>query len=236
MQLYSIILDIGCVIISLLVVMPSYRKGFLRSIILCIGYIASIIVAINVSRYLSKFIFDTIIRESIIKNVNTTITGNIDSAGIQTVVGGFMSKLPSFLKDSISAYFGGEQGIIDNLQKTTGGVVNSIGTTVADNIVAPIVVMLLQTLICVIVFVICIIIVKMIARLFQGFYAIPVIGPINSMLGGVVGIAQAAVLLYILAVLGKMLISLSSNSLEYFNTNIIQSTYVFKIFYNLKFI
>ena len=236
MQYYSIILDIAYVIIFLLVVISAYRKGFLRSVILCLGYIASIIISISVSRYLSKIIFDTFIRDNIIKAVNSKLTGNVNADGIQTIVAEFMSKLPNIITKSISAYFGGQQGIIDNIQNSSGGVINNIGITIADNIVAPIVITLLQTLVCVIVFVLCIIVVKMIARLFTGFYAIPVIGPINSILGGVVGIAQAAILLYIIAVLGKMLISLSANELGYFNTKIIDSTYIFKLFYNSKFI
>ena len=87
-------------------------------------------------------------------------------------------------------------------------------------------------LFCLLIFVICVIIVKMIASLFKRFYKIPILGPVNSFLGGAVGVLKAAVLLYILAVAASFAVSVTANQLSWFNTDIISHSHIFSGFYN----
>lgn len=236
MNIYSLILDILTAIIGLGIIVSAYRKGFLRSIILVIGYIASIFVAIYLSKYISSFIYTNFIRENIINSVQNLALTNPQNADVANIVNDFLQSLPKLFSSSIIAYFGGNEAIINNITNSTTDAVKDMGILVADTIAAPIITGLLQTICCFIVFLICIFIVKIISRAFSGFYAVPILGTINSVLGGVVGIAQAAIWIYILGILGKMVISFTANSLTYFNMDIINNSYLYNFFYHLKFI
>lgn len=72
----------------------------------------------------------------------------------------------------------------------------------------------------------------MVASLFKGFYAIPILGPVNAVLGGIVGIFKAGIILYVLAIVGSMVISLSGDKLSWFNSGIVENSHIFKWFYN----
>ncbi|WMJ23300.1 CvpA family protein [Paludicola sp. MB14-C6] len=236
MSLASIIMDIIIIAVVLFIVMSAYRKGFLRSAILTVGYFVSIFVAIYLSKIIGNFLYDTFIRQQIITSVNKALSGNIENIDIAAAIPIFLAKLPVFLTNSIYAYFGGKDAIISNLGNATSNATNNISIIISDQVVEPIVLLLLNAILSILLFLICIFIVKRIAKLFQGFYAIPVIGPINSFFGGVLGVIQAIIVVVIIAILSKFVISLTGNTLPYFNTKIIDSTYIFKIFYHLKFI
>ncbi len=236
MSIYSIILDIITAVIGIGIVISAYKKGFLRSIILFVGYIASIFVAIYLSKFISSFIYTNFIRESIVNSVQNLALTNPQSVDVSIIVNQFLESLPKIFSSSLIAYFGGSQEIVNNITESTTGAVNNLGILVADTIAKPIITGLLQTISCIIVFFICIFIVKLVSKLFGGFYAVPILGTVNSVLGGIVGVAQAAIWLFVLGVIGKMIISFTANSLTYFNIDIINNTYLYNFFYHLKFI
>lgn len=236
MQIYSLLIDIIVIAIFAVIVVSAYRKGFLRGVISVIGYIAAIFLAIVISEYMAKFIFDAFIRDNIIESINTQFASGIDQTNISLVVTGILASIPKFFANSITTHFGGEQGIIDSIENAFGGNIDNVSTVITDEVLSPIITALVQTIVCVILFFIFITIVRLISGMFQGFYAIPIIGPINSLLGGVLGIIQAIIILLIISSVCHMAISLSANGLEYFNTDIIEKTFIFKLIYNLKFI
>lgn len=224
------------ILIGISVIVSAYHKGFLRSIISVIGYIASIFVAIYLSKYISAFIYNTFIRENIIKSVQNVLLTNPQAGNIDNAVNQFLSELPSLFEKSVLVYFNGKQGVIDSIANSSKEITTNLGIVVADNIVGPIIIGLLQTISCIVIFIICTFIVKIVSRMFGGFSNVPVLGTINSILGAIIGIAQAGVWLFVLAIIGKMIISFTGNSLTYFNLDVINQSYLFKMFYQLKFI
>ena len=126
--------------------------------------------------------------------------------------------------------------MLRTLEETTGGILGNLGNAIETVVVKPIVVFLLQTVLCLLIFAVCAIIVKAIAAMFRKFYELPILGPINSILGGVIGIFEAAIVLFVLALAVSVVIALTSNELKWLNTNVIESTNLFRVFYDLKFL
>lgn len=236
MNLAGSVIDILLLCIIILIVISAYRKGFLRSAILTIGYFVSILASILFSRILSNYIYQSIIRQKIITSVNATLSENINNIDITKVFSEFLSKLPSFLSNSMYSYFGGKDAVINQVQGITGNTTQNISVVIADQIIQPIVTLLLNALLCLALFFVCYFIVKQVAKLFKGFYAIPIIGPINSFLGGVLGVLQAFIVVIIITIVLRFIITLSGDTLSWLNSSIIDSTFLFKYFYDLKFI
>ena len=216
----------------LLIVISSYKKGFLRSIVLLVGYAASVFAALGLSRWLSGAVFRQFLYHPIVDSVNKTVGATAEGIPFSEVLSNVFDKLPGFVVNPILATFGGEEKIISDLQSSTGGALSLLGKSLTDTVISPVVTLLLQMLFCLLIFIICVIIVKMIASLFKRFYKIPILGPVNSLLGGIVGILKAVVILYILAIAASFMISITANQLSWFNTDIIFHSHIFNGFYN----
>ncbi|MEG0691619.1 MAG: CvpA family protein [Oscillospiraceae bacterium] len=227
---YSFIIDIVTALIGLFIIYGAYRKGFIRSIILVIGYVFSIFLAIYLSKIVSVYIFNNFIRTPIINNINQTISSSVGNISVSMVVPAILSKLPKVILNPLFSSFGGESELIQLIDNQTGGILEKLGTVVADNVIAPILLSLMEVITCLIIFILCTIIVKIIAKMFTGLYAIPIIGSINSILGGVLGIVQTAIIYYLLALVISTIISLTANELPWINNEIMNSTYILKHF------
>lgn len=229
-MLYSLLIDVVAVFVGLFIVFRAYKMGFLRSVVLLIGYVASIIAALYLSNIIASYLYDNFIRVAIIENINQTMTA-VTEGTITAAVPLILEMLPAFLSGTVLSSLGGQENVIKILEEQTGGIVENLGIAVADFVVQPIVYSLLQAVICLLIFIFCVIIVKIIAKIFKGFYAIPILGTLNCILGGILGIVQAGVYLLLFGLLADAVVALTSNSLSWFNDGILNSTIVFKYFY-----
>jgi len=236
MTIFSIGLDLLIVLIVVISIKTAYQRGFMRSIVALVGYILSIFIAINISNAFAPILYENTIKEGIVTKVNSAVSQEIKDTGVEQAVSSTIEAMPDYISKLVTDYFGGEKGVVDKLSKNKEQVTSDFGTTIADEIVAPIVIPLIRAIMLIVVFAICIIIVNLVARLFQGFYKIPILGGINSFLGGVLGIFKAIIIILILVSISKAIISMTGNNLSYFNSDIIESSFVFKYLYQLKLI
>jgi hypothetical protein len=73
---------------------------------------------------------------------------------------------------------------------------------------------------------------RCVARLFTGIYRIPVIGAVNTFLGGVVGVLQAVLFLALGSLALRLVISLSGGELVWLNAQVMDETYIWRVFYS----
>lgn len=234
MNLYSLILDAVVIILAILIIRAGYRRGFLHSITMAIGFVAAAVIAMTFSGYAARYLYDGFLEKPIADAIEHTVLAETDALSFDTVVPELLDKLPKIVSNSVLAVYGGEADLIRSLQEGTDGALENFGTVITENIISPVAISLLQALMCLLIFSICVIIVKMVAGVFRGFSGIPVIGPINSLLGALLGTVQALILLYGLSLIVSVVISLSANKLEWLNTGIIDATWFFKLFYDCK--
>ena len=60
------------------------------------------------------------------------------------------------------------------------------------------------------------------------------LGGVNSLLGGALGFFQGILVVYLLAVLLGLAVLLTNNQIPFVNEEVIQNTFIFKIFYNFN--
>ncbi len=236
MTIYSLVLDALVVVIAFAIIGSAYRKGFLRSVILLTGYAASVFLAIVLGKYGAEILYQHLLGPQIASGVDKLVASSSEAITVEAAVPQILKRLPSFISKPFLAGFGGEKEMLRTLEETTGGILGNLGNAIETVVVKPIVVFLLQTVLCLLIFAVCAIIVKAIAAMFRKFYELPILGPINSILGGVIGIFEAAIVLFVLALAVSVVIALTSNELKWLNTNVIESTNLFRVFYDLKFL
>jgi hypothetical protein len=71
------------------------------------------------------------------------------------------------------------------------------------------------------------------ARLFTGVNNIPVIGNVNVFLGGVIGVGQAVVFLFIGALVIALAITLTNDSIPWLNREVMDDTFIWRPFYRI---
>ena len=78
------------------------------------------------------------------------------------------------------------------------------------------------------------VIVRSLSKAFRGVRHIPLIGSVNSLLGGVLGLVQAAVVILIVVMALNLLIGLTGDGIPYLNNEAISKTYLFHYLYDLN--
>lgn len=222
MNWYALLLDAVLVIVALWCVASGFRKGLLRLLSMAVGMAAFILAVSLWSGPLARWGYTRFFEEPVLAAVHESVeSGALEAYGAVDAV---FEALPGILRDFMLESF----GIKENLNSLIGQTASESVQIVAEEIIAPILISALQALICLLIFFICVIIGKMLNRLLERFNRVPVLGPLNAMLGAAVGVVQAGLVLYILCVTARAVIGLTNGSLSWLNEGIIADTYIFR--------
>ena len=109
-----------------------------------------------------------------------------------------------------------------------GGTINSVvvsvvqssgnpGKAVLDNVAKPVVLVPLRTIIFVVLFILIFIILSIVIKATSVINKLPLIGKLNSLLGGVAGLLQGLVIVFIVVIIAHMAVELTNNTLIFLN-------------------
>lgn len=60
--------------------------------------------------------------------------------------------------------------------------------------------------------------------------AIPIVGPLNSVLGGCVGAVEGVLYLYLMVAIASLVLALTGDSIPYLNRQTLESTWILRLF------
>lgn len=156
--------------------------------------------------------------ESVTEKMLTALVGDVVS--------------PAVLEDILETVSGAENNIRSAVDVFLNGDSRKTAEAVESGIVAPAVKQILRGIIWSVLMIILLLISRIIAHVFEGVNKVPVIGPVNAVLGGVLGLCEGTVFVYIIAQVIRLTCYLTSNSLMFLNTETVLNTYLFKyLFY-----
>jgi ABC-type multidrug transport system fused ATPase/permease subunit len=148
-------------------------------------------------------------------------------------------KLDTILTDTVPGYSKAASGSTDMLSALLISIINSdtesLETVINDKLVKPVVTAPVRVLIFALLFAVVSIIVSIAAKTMRLVNQIPIIGRLNSFLGGVLGVVQAVIVLFIVCLSVSMIIAVTSNNIIFINTMTIDETLIFKYIYYLSF-
>lgn len=231
----SIVIDLFLVAMVILIVLFAAKKGFVRSVFSLLGIIAAVVVSFLLAKSLAGMIFDSMVRPWLMDMVHTQVL-EAGAQDIQGAVAGLYANLPSVLSGMLNMVFGSQEELVSQLQTSMNGdVATTLSSLIADAM-SPFITMLIGSLLFILLFILCGIALKIIDKALISVRHLPVIGGLDSVLGGVLGAVQALIVLMLFALVARVLISLSSNEWTWLNTQVVESTYLFKYFYHFSFI
>ena len=145
--------------------------------------------------------------------------------------------LPSFMSDIADSVSSGDKEMIHKIMLCAINTdTGSLSEAITDSMVKPVLLVPMRALIFLVLFVIIVLILNLAAKMLKGINHIPLVGGINKLLGAAAGIAQGAVVIFLVCIFVQVVISLSGNELIFLNTMTIDKTFLFQKVYYFDYI
>lgn len=189
------ITDIIIVAVIVLFAIIGVKRGIAKTILNLAGLVLTAISAYYLSSFLSQFIYDSFLKQTVITNIQQIIEQN----GIDYALNNCLEAVPQWI-NGILSFFAGIFGVsLDEFesQLIIPSDISSSTSQVVESAVAPVVTSVLSIIFVIVLFIMIFIIVKKLIRLASGVFNIPVIKQINQLLGGIFGLAEGLLVVFI---------------------------------------
>lgn len=187
--------DILIILSIALFVFLGYRRGLARTLLNLAALVAAAVIGNAASQPIAQGIYDTFIKQGVIDNLQTTIVNQ----GAETAISTSLDSAPSW----INGILGGLLQIFglttDDFQRTLQ-LSNDTSLTLAQNLEKPVgtvTVSILSLIMYALIFTVLMVIFKLIIRKVAAIFDIPVVAPVNRVLGGILGLVEGAVLVIV---------------------------------------
>lgn len=221
----SILLDVILVLALLYSAYVGYKNGFLKTVVKFVGYLVAFLASFVGSK-LAASLFCGWGREYFLAFSEKHL-GDAQNLAPAQAVEKIYESMPNFLSNVANFFFGSPQKLTENIGTTTEGVAAGI----TDHVVLPIVQILLQVLLFLVLFAICHFLVRRVVKVSGMVRHIPLIGPVNALFGGVLGLLEGILMVIILIWLLSFAVAVTGGSESWFPAEMVEKTYLFRHFY-----
>ncbi len=226
-----IILDVIVVSIILIYALISAKRGFVRTAIELIGFGFAVYLSFTLSSMVAEGVYTSMVQPAIVDTVVDTV-GDTAASSIDKAVDAAFEKMPKFVVKSADNLGVTSQKVKNDITSNTvnNNSIQNIAITISDSVVKPVVVPLIKAIVGFILFVILLFVVKLLARIVNKAFSIPLIGGINKTLGGVLGAAKGIIIAGVVCIVISTIVSFTKNGILIFTQENIEKTYIFKLF------
>jgi uncharacterized membrane protein required for colicin V production len=220
-----IIWDLAALLILAGCIFFAARAGFVRTLISFFAYVVAAVAANILSRPAAVWMYDTFLGD-FIKGI---LTGSLretlakDGGALQ-----FAENAPVWLRGAFGLVPEEMLNAMDLSQNAARAVDTFVESSLREGIV-----WLLGGIVFFFSFLILVVIVKQIAKLFTFVDKIPLIGTLNTALGGVLGAVEAVIILCVIAVFAHAFVMLSGDLLPVVNSTVFEKSFLMRFFYNM---
>ncbi len=218
----SYILDAIVILIVLFFVIVSAKKGFVRTLIEVVGFVAAIIIAFTVSTPIAEVTYDNFVYPSIAESVEETGKNNINEAA-----DAIWEKLPKYITEN--SFFGvSKDNVTSSAEDEFENQSDNIAESISDKMIKPAVVKLISVLVSFVLVIILLFVSKILAKYVNKLFTFSIVGDINKILGGALGIVKGAAIATIFCLVISIVLSFTKDGFFIFNYDTINSSYLFK--------
>lgn len=206
----TVVLDIILVCLFVVLVATAAKKGFVLTVLEVIAIIAALFCASYISEPVAQSSYDVFLKGNIVKTVNSEISEKQVSANIGDIA---FDAIPQYAIDFAECASVDTQALKTDINNTISNAVNSgkldeLGDIVEEKCVRPIAVPAIRIILFLIIFVVALLVFRLIAAALSKTVKLPLVGTLDTVLGGLLGAVRgAAVLLVISTLLVTMLSS-----------------------------
>lgn len=223
-KLVVLLYDLAAVLIILMTVAYSSQRGFATGVVRMIGQLAAFFGAAFLAKVGAQFFYDGFIRSEVNAFLNRNLTGG--------QAGEILSQLQAAV-DQLPHISGNILGMSLDLDAISAALSSASGNAAAvleQNVVGPAVQSFVAAALFALIFAILGLLVRVLTSAVRFVFRSPILAPIDRFLGGVVGLLQASINLYLICIVLKLVFYLLGG-MKYCNQSIIADTLILSKFY-----
>lgn len=217
--------DIIIIAVFALLFFIDFKRGIAITILNVAGVALTGFLAYHISNFLASWVYTAFVQQTLTTNLQQMI----DTQGINSAIANSFSALPNWVMGMLGFFlsiFGLDSSVYTNDFQVPNSAAAAVSTSV-ENLIQPVITGMFHLVIGVVISIIIFIIIKILVKKLARVFKIPVVKQINKLLGGVLGLAEAAILVF-------FAVNIFSGVLEFSNpemlNNPIISGAVFKFF------
>lgn len=231
----SIILDLIVLAIIVITVLMSAKRGFVRTLIELLGFIAAVFISFTISTPLANSTYDKIIEPSILSTVTSTVDTAADNSAA-AAVDSFWNEIPGWIKGGIEKAGISKESLDGSITSNIGNGVQSAVESASQNVIKPAVTSTLALIYQVISLIVLMALVKPLAKLINKLFSFSVIGTANRVLGGVVGVPKGIIYAVAFCLLITLAASFTANGFLIFTGETMEKSLFFSFVNSLRII
>lgn len=231
----SIILDLIVLAIIVITVLMSAKRGFVRTLIELLGFIAAVFISFTISTPLANSTYDKIIEPSILSTVTSTVDTAADNSAA-AAVDSFWNEIPGWIKGGIEKAGISKESLDGSITANIGNGVQSAVESASQNVIKPAVTSTLALIYQVISLIVLMALVKPLAKLINKLFSFSVIGTANRVLGGVVGVPKGIIYAVAFCLLITLAVSFTANGFLIFTGETMEKSLFFSFVNSLRII
>lgn len=217
--------DIIIIAVFALLFFIDFKRGIAITILNVAGVALTGFLAYHISIFLASWVYTAFVQQTLTTNLQQMI----DTQGINSAIANSFSALPNWVMGMLGFFlsiFGLDSSVYTNDFQVPNSAAASVSTSV-ENLIQPVITGMFRLVIGVVISIIIFIIIKILVKKLAIVFKIPVVKQINKLLGGVLGLAEAAILVF-------FAVNIFSGVLEFSNPEMLNnpmiSGAVFKFF------
>lgn len=217
--------DIIIIAVFALLFFIDFKRGIAITILNVAGLALTGFLAYHISNFLASWVYTAFVQQTLTTNLQQMI----DTQGINSAIANSFSALPNWVMGMLGFFlsiFGLDSSVYTNDFQVPNSAAAAVSTSV-ENLIQPVITGMFRLVIGVVISIIIFIIIKILVKKLARVFKIPVVKQINKLLGGVLGLAEAAILVF-------FAVNIFSGVLEFSNPEMLNipmiSGAVFKFF------
>lgn len=217
--------DIIIIAVFALLFFIDFKRGIAITILNVAGLALTGFLAYHISNFLASWVYTAFVQQTLTTNLQQMI----DTQGINSAIANSFSALPNWVMGMLGFFlsiFGLDSSVYTNDFQVPNSSAAAVSASV-ENLIQPVITGMFRLVIGVVISIIIFIIIKILVKKLAIVFKIPVVKQINKLLGGVLGLAEAAILVF-------FAVNIFSGVLEFSNPEMLNnpmiSGAVFKFF------
>lgn len=217
--------DIIIIAVFALLFFIDFKRGIAITILNVAGLALTGFLAYHISNFLASWVYTACVQQTLTTNLQQMI----DTQGINSAIANSFSALPNWVMGMLGFFlsiFGLDSSVYTNDFQVPNSAAAAVSTSV-ENLIQPVITGMFRLVIGAVLSIIIFIIIKILVKKLAIVFKIPVVKQINKLLGGVLGLAEAAILVF-------FAVNIFSGVLEFSNPEMLNnpmiSGAVFKFF------
>lgn len=217
--------DIIIIAVFALLFFIDFKRGIAITILNVAGVALTGFLAYHISNFLASWVYTAFVQQTLTTNLQQMI----DTQGINSAIANSFSALPNWVMGMLGFFlsiFGLDSSVYTNDFQVPNSAAAAVPASV-ESLIQPVITGMFRLVIGVVISIIIFIIIKILVKKLARVFKIPVVKQINELLGGVLGLAEAAILVF-------FAVNIFSGVLEFSNPEMLNnpmiSGAVFKFF------